>query len=289
MNSNVSRLNSDDSCLLCRMQIEGNLRKMATELTDGKVNYGLRLYDVLEPGEIIPMNDLVGRALDIEFQHEIHCVITGKKIKKAFGEGMSYDAFMNSPQASPSIIRPELSRIHEGIALRDFEWEMKNHMTPHTVYLAQTAGTKVGVTRNTQVPYRWMDQGAVKALRIAETPYRQAAGLIEVALKEHISDKTSWQRMLKGDLSPTDLYEVKNMLVKHIPVELQQYILGDETILDIEYPILAHPPKVKSIKLDKSPLISKKLMGIKGQYLMFDDGTVINIRSHSGYRVQISA
>ena len=125
------------------MQYEGNIRKMETALDD-TVRYDLRLYDNLVPTESISLNEAVGSDIRIEFLHEINCVVTGKKIKKAFGEGMSYEAFMNSPQASPSIIRPELSRIHEGIALRDFEWEMKNHMTPHTVYLAQTAGVKVG-------------------------------------------------------------------------------------------------------------------------------------------------
>lgn len=254
---------------------------------DNEVQYGMRLYDILEPSEPIPFNEVVGKELRIQFLHEIHCVVTGKKIKKAFGEGMSYDAFMNSPQASPSIIRPELSRIHEGIALRDFEWEMKNHMTPHTVYLAQTAGTKVGVTRNTQIPTRWLDQGAVQAIRLAQTPYRQAAGLIEVALKDYISDKTSWQKMLKGELEACDLVNLKEEMAQHVPGNLKQYITENDAIVQIKYPVLAYPPKVKSIKLDKSPLIEKKLMGIKGQYLMFDDGSVINIRSHSGYRVAI--
>lgn len=269
------------------MQMEGNLRKMATELSD-QVLYGLRLYDILEPQDIVPLNEVVGKDISIEFLHEIHCVVTGKKIKKAFGEGMSYDAFMNSPQASPSIIRPELSRIHEGIALRDFEWEMKNHMTPHTVYLAQTAGVKVGVTRNTQIPTRWMDQGAVKAIRLAETPYRQAAGLIEVSLKDHISDKTSWQKMLKNDIEERDLIELKEEMRALVPANLQQYLSNNDNIVNLNYPVITYPPKVTSLKLDKVPYLEKKLMGIKGQYLIFDDGSVLNIRSHSGYRVKIS-
>lgn len=268
------------------MQYEGNLRKMATALED-KVQYGLRLYDNLNATEPISLNDAVGSEIRIEFMNEINCVVTGIKIKKAFGEGMSYDAFMNSPQASPSIIRPELSRIHEGIALRDFEWEMKNHMTPHTVYLAQTAGVKVGVTRNTQIPTRWIDQGAVKAIRLAETPYRGAAGLIEVALKDHISDKTSWQKMLKGEIEEKDLIELKHEMSGHIPPEFKQYLNQNDDLVEINYPIIAYPPKVKSLKLDKVPLIEKKLMGIKGQYLMFDDATVINMRSHSGYKVRV--
>jgi len=269
------------------MELEGNLRKMATELGE-TVMYGLRLYDILEPKDIIPLNEAVGKDISIEFLHEIHCILTGKKIKKAFGEGMSYDAFINSPQASPSIIRPELSRIHEGIALRDFEWEMKNHMTPHTVYLAQTAGVKVGVTRNTQIPTRWMDQGAIKAIRLAETPYRQAAGIIEVSLKEYISDKTSWQKMLKNEVEERDLVQLKEEMSAIVPTNFKQYLSVNDSIVSIHYPVLAYPPKVKSIKLDKVPYLEKKLMGIKGQYLLFDDGTVLNIRSHSGYRVKIS-
>jgi hypothetical protein len=269
------------------MQYEGNLRKMTGSLSE-TVEYGLRLFNNLESTESIPLNVAVGNQIQIAFQHEINCVVTGQKIKKTFGEGMSYEAFMNSPQASPSIIRPELSRIHEGIALRDFEWEMQNHMTPHTVYLAQTAGVKVGVTRNTQIPTRWIDQGAVKAIRLAETPYRQAAGLVEVALKEFISDKTSWQKMLKGELEEADMLALKHEMSDHVPSELKQYITSNDELVTIKYPILAYPPKVTSIKLDKLPLIDKKLMGIKGQYLLFDDGTVLNIRSHSGYKVRIS-
>jgi hypothetical protein len=269
------------------MQFEGNLRKMATSLEE-TVQYGLRLYNNLDYTEPVPINVAVGQEIQIEFLNEINCVVTGKKINKSFGEGMSYDAFMNSPQASPSIIRPELSRIHEGIAIRDFEWEMKNHMTPHTVYLAQTAGVKVGVTRNTQIPTRWMDQGAVKAIRLAETPYRQAAGLIEVALKDHISDKTSWQKMLKGEIEEQDMLALKESMSIHVPREMQQYVTANDDIVHIKYPVIAHPPKVKSLKLDKVPLIEKKLMGIKGQYLLFDDGTVMNVRSHSGYKVRVT-
>ena len=268
------------------MRWEGNIRKMDSELED-VVHYHLPLYDILEPNHSIFMNDLVGSDIEISYQHEIHCVVTGKKINKAFGEGMSYDAFMNSPQASPSIIRPELSRIHEGIALRDFEWEMKHHMTPHTVYLSLTAGVKVGVTRNIQIPYRWIDQGAIKAIRLAQTPYRQAAGLIEVSLKGHISDKTNWQRMLKGELEEVDMYELRSKMAALVPEEFKQYLIDNEDVVEIKYPILANPEKVKSLKLDKEPVLQKRLMGIKGQYLMFDDNTVMNLRSHSGYRISL--
>ena len=201
---------------------------------------------------------------------------------------MSYDAFKSSPLAVESIIRPELSKIHEGIALRDYDWEMKHHMQPHYVYLSKTAGVKVGVTRTTQIPTRWIDQGASEALIIAETPYRQAAGLIEISLKNHMSDRTNWRKMLQNDLVDDNLYDIRNELISLIDSELTQYVKKSETISEISFPVVKYPEKVKSIGLDKSPLIEEKLVGIKVQYLLFDNDTVFNVRKHTGYLVEIS-
>lgn len=265
----------------------GNIRKMRASLENEEVQYQFVLFNNLDPGELIPMNELVGKNIVIEYQHQINCVVTGEKIKKSYGEGMSYDAYMNSPMAVESILRPELSRIHEGIALRDEEWERKHHLQPHFVYLSKTAGVKVGVTRDTQVPTRWIDQGAVEALIIAETPYRQAAGLIEVALKDYISDKTNWRKMLTNDLSPADLDEARDYLLENVPGDLQEFLKYNEPVQHLHFPVLEYPTKVKSMKLDSTPIIEKKLVGIKGQYLIFEDGSVINIRSHSGYLVNL--
>ncbi len=265
----------------------GNLRKMKTALEGEEVQYGMVLNNNLEKGEVISLNEHVGKTIYIEFQHQINCTVTGEKIKKTFGEGMSYDAFMNSPMAVESIIRPELSRIHEGIALRDEEWERRNHLQPHYVYLSKTSGVKVGVTRSTQVPTRWIDQGAVEAMIIAETPYRQAAGLIEVALKDYVADKTSWQKMLKNDLNDLSLEEARDYLLEYVPEELEEFVKYREPIQQLHFPVLSYPEKVKSMKLDSTPIIEKKLTGIKGQYLMFEDGTVMNVRSHSGYLVKV--
>ena len=158
---------------------------------------------------------------------------------------MSYDAFKSSPLAVESIIRPELSRIHEGVALRDYDWEMAHHMQPHIVYLSKTAGIKVGVTRETQIPYRWIDQGAVEALILAKTPYRQAAGLIEVALKKHISDKTNWRKMLQNNLSERSLSDVKTELTNYLDDDLKQYITQDSEINKVNFPVIKYPHKSK--------------------------------------------
>ena len=230
------------------MKWTGNIRKMRTELSD-EVQYTLPLYEVIEPLEMVSMNQFIGQEISLQFENEINCVVTGKRIKKAYGDGMSYDAFMSSPMASPSIIRPELSRIHEGIALRDKEWEEKHHLTPHLVYLSLTSEVKVGVTRETNIPYRWIDQGAVEAIILAEVPYRQLAGAIEVALKEYRSDKTNWRKMLKNEYDPTDLLDHKDELIAYLDEDLQQFISDNDEITKIKYPVMSYPIKVTSMKL----------------------------------------
>ncbi len=193
------------------MQAVGNIRKMLSRLTQ-PVSYHLPLFDNLKEGINVPLNSLIGKKITITFLDTIHCVVTGKEITKTYGEGMSYDAYKTSPAAVESIIRPELSQAHLGIALRDLEWEQENDLQPHFVYLALTNKVKVGVTRQSNLPYRWIDQGAWKAIILAETPYRQLAGKIEVELKKQVSDKTSWQRMLTNEQSDIDLLEEKHRL-----------------------------------------------------------------------------
>lgn len=269
------------------MDFSGNLRKMNSELHN-EVHYSLSLFENLNPSCSIDLNALIGKTLSFSYSGIINCVVTGKRIKKAYGEGMSYDAFKSSPLAVESIIRPELSKIHEGIALRDYEWEMKYHMQPHIVYLSKTAGVKVGVTKLSQIPYRWIDQGAVEALVIAETPYRQAAGLIEIALKNYISDKTNWRKMLQNNLTDESLEVLRDELIEHLNEENKQYVTKEKSIFKIKFPVTKYPEKVKSVTLDKVPHFEEKLIGIKGQYLLFENNKVFNVRRHSGYLIKLS-
>lgn len=269
------------------MNFTGNIRKMSSVL-ENEVHYTLPLFNNLEPNHNILLNQFIGSTINISYSGDINCIVTGKKIRKTYGEGMSYDAFKESPLAVESIIRPELSKIHEGIALRDYDWEMKYHMQPHIVYLSKTAGNKVGVTKDSQIPTRWIDQGAVEALVIARTPYRQAAGLIEVSLKKYISDKTNWRKMLQNELNNDSLKSIKDDLVDKLDADLKNYLVNDETIHYINFPVIKYPTKVKSLTLDKNPLIEEKLLGIKGQYLLFDNDLVFNIRRHSGYLISLS-
>ncbi|MEL6848956.1 MAG: DUF2797 domain-containing protein [Bacteroidota bacterium] len=255
---------------------------MKTTLAEPVV-YHLQLGD-----DTIAMNELVGQKIHLKYEGQINCKICGDKTKKAFGEGFCYRHFMSHPANSPCIIRPELCEGHLGIG-RDPEWELANHVQPHVVYLAIASGVKVGVTRQQQVPTRWIDQGAWKAVRLAETENRQQAGLIEVALKDHISDKTHWQKMLKNILAEDlDILDEKDRMAEFVPEELEDFITDNNEITEITYPVQAFPEKVKSQKLDKVPEIEGTLMGIKGQYLILDEGRVMNVRSHTGYFVELT-
>ncbi|MFM7727930.1 MAG: DUF2797 domain-containing protein [Flavobacteriales bacterium] len=270
------------------INITTHLRKLSTTLSvSGQAEYNLPVMHILDYAGTESLNALVGKTLSIRFTGNIHCIATGKKIKKTYGEGLCYDAFLTSPLGSPSIVRPELSRIHEGIALRDFEWEQKHHNQPHFVYLSKTSNLKVGVTRSTNLFSRWIDQGATEGIKLAETPYRQLAGSIEVLLKEHLADKTAWQAMLKGECSDTEnIVDAKNRFLDQLPEELHPFIAEDDTITHISYPVLSLPRSPKSLKLDSTPTIEGELRGIKGQYLLLDEDRVFNVRAHSGYEVE---
>lgn len=260
---------------------EGNIEKMET-VGISPVQYYLTLQD-----EIIPMNDLIGSEIKMVFTGRINCVNCGKLTKKAFGQGFCYACFSESAENSDCILRPELCEGHLGKG-RDPQWEMIHHVQTHYVYLAESGGVKVGVTRETQVPTRWIDQGAWQAIILAKVPYRKLAGLIEVELKKTMSDKTNWQQMLKDIRMDADLMAEKKKVAGLLPPEYQSYVLQDDELIRIEYPLTSTPERISSINLDKSPTIQGKLHGIKGQYLIFENGDVMNMRSMSGYYITLS-
>ena len=239
-----------------------------------------------EQGDWVIWNEWLGRECRFEYQGEINCVVCGRKTSKAFGEGLCYPCFRDAPEASPCIVRPELCEAHLGKG-RDPEWEERHHNQPHVVYLARTSAIKVGITREVQIPTRWIDQGANEAAVIARVPYRQLAGEIEVALKEHLTDKTSWQKMLKNVVTDVGLDEVIPRLPSWLPEALHPYLVGNGEHRQINYPVDRYPGAVSSVKLDKSPDFSGVLTGIRGQYLLFEGGKVLNVRAHSGYHTTI--
>ena len=265
------------------MHKHGNIRKMHTDLTD-QLTYELPIGD-----EKIDMNALIGKEISLTYLGQINCIHCGRKTKTSFSQGYCYSCFTTLPQTDPSILRPELDLSYLGIA-RDMEWAKENSLKPHYVYLAYSGNLKVGVTRESQVPTRWIDQGASKAIKLAKTPNRHIAGVIEVALKEHFSDKTNWRSMLKLENSnDIQLAEEKEKARKLLHPELQQYISDEDEITDIVYPMEMIPEKVTSFSFEKENEFTGVLRGIKGQYLIFDEGKVINIRKHNGYLIELKA
>lgn len=262
------------------MQYQGVLRKMQTEHTD-PINYYLVLED-----DFMHMNQLLDKEIHIEFV-KYQCLACGEN-KKIYRQGYCYEDFFKVPQAADWIMKPELSKAHLDEEDRDLAYEKSVQLKPHIVYLANSSNVKVGVTRKSQVPTRWIDQGAHEALAIVEAPNRYLAGITEVALKEHIADKTNWRKMLKNEIDDADLKSYRDDLKQYIPEEAQSYIIEDNIETQIHFPVLEYPAKLKTLNLDKTPVYSGVLKGVKGQYLLFDDNTVFNVRSWEGYVVRIT-
>ncbi|MGS2762211.1 DUF2797 domain-containing protein [Sinomicrobium sp. M5D2P9] len=260
---------------------QGVLIKMKTEFTS-PINYYL-----VFKNDFIHMNQLLDREVKLSFvSYEcLNCHLD----KPIYRQGFCKSCFYETASAGDWIMRPELSKAHLDEEDRDLDFEKQVQLQPHVVYLALSSEVKVGVTRKTQVPTRWIDQGAHQAIEVVEVPNRYLAGITEVALKEHMTDKTNWRKMLTNSLADADLVIEKDRLDDFLPEEVKPYYLDtNQKICTIDYPVLQYPQKVKSLNLDKTPEYSGKLKGIKGQYLIFEDNTVFNVRGSEGYVVNLT-
>ncbi|MEC9340326.1 MAG: DUF2797 domain-containing protein, partial [Pseudomonadota bacterium] len=241
-----------------------------------------------------PLNRCLGAELQLAFDGEVFCTACGRKTTKSFNQGYCYPCFRSLAACDICIVRPERCHYADGTC-REPEWGASHCMQPHVVYLALSSGLKVGITRQGQIPTRWIDQGAVRALPILATASRHLAGLVEVALAEYVSDKTSWQRMLKGDPEPLDLVDECRRLLDRTRTRIDALnetfrggirYLPDARVTAIDYPVMRYPDRVKALNLDKTPVVRGRLIGIKGQYLILDSG-VLNVRKFTGYRVAL--
>ncbi len=262
------------------MNYHGVLRKMQTEL-GSPIQYYLIFKD-----DFLNVNQLLGKKISISFDG-YECLNCGKA-KKIYRQGFCYDCFYEIPQAAEWIMHPELSKAHLGIEDRDLEYEKAVQLNPHIVYLANSSNVKVGVTRKTQVPTRWIDQGAHEAIEIVEVPNRYLAGITEVALKNYVGDKTNWRTMITNKIADEDLVEWRDKLKQYIPEEAKQYIIENNKETHMDFPVLKYPEKPKSLNLIKTPNYEGTLKGIKGQYLIFEDNTIFNVRSNEGFVVNIT-
>lgn len=268
----------------------GSLDKMTTELGN-PVTYRLPLGE-----QLLDLNPLIGQKISLHYSGQIFCTHCQKKTNKSFNQGYCYPCFIKLAQCDMCIMKPETCHYDAGTC-REPSWGEQFCYQPHYVYLANSSGIKVGITRQTQIPTRWIDQGAVQALPIFKVKSRHISGLVEVAIAEHVSDKTSWQQMLKNNVQQLDLKTFRDELLSKCQDRLaaisQQHgadaieTLPSAESIDIHYPVLQYPTKVKSFNLDKDSMVSGVLQGIKGQYLLLDTG-VINIRKFTGYEVEVS-
>jgi hypothetical protein len=262
------------------MTYQGVLTKMETEFSSP-----IAYYLVFE-SDFLNMNQLLGKTITMQFV-KYQCLNCGLD-KPIYRQGFCKSCFFEIPQAADWIMRPELSTAHLDKEDRDLEYEKKVQLQPHIVYLANSSNVKVGVTRKSQVPTRWIDQGAHEAIEIVEVPNRYLAGITEVALKNHVSDKTNWRTMLKNDIVDEDLVVWRERLKPYIPDEAKDYFIETNTETNMEFPVEKYPKKPNSLNLIKDQAYTGKLTGIKGQYLIFEDDTVFNVRANEGLVVTIS-
>lgn len=256
------------------MQFEGVLRKMKTE-----VGHPIQYYVVFED-DFLNVNQVLDKTLFIR-AIKFQCLNCGED-RPIYRQGFCKICFFDIPSAGDWIMRPELSTAHLDQQDRNLEYEKKVQLQPHIVYLANSSTIKVGVTRKSQVPTRWIDQGAHEAIEIVETPNRYLAGITEVALKAHVGDKTNWRKMLTNEIKDENLVAYRDQLKPFVPTEAIAYFLASNSETNLMFPVLHYPKKVKSLNLAKTPEYSGVLKGIKGQYLIFEDGTVFNVRGNEG-------
>jgi hypothetical protein len=267
----------------------GALSKMTIRLGE-TAQYAFRLDE-----QEVPVNPLLGKRIRLEFLGAIHCTHCGRKTKKSFAQGYCYPCFTKLAQCDSCIMSPERCHYDAGTC-REPQWGEQFCMTDHVVYLANSSGIKVGITRASQLPTRWLDQGASQALPIFRVATRQQSGFVEDLLRSQVADKTNWRALLKGDAEPVDLAGVREQLMSSCAegiAALQQRFglqaiqpVSDVEVLEIRYPVEAYPTKVASHDLEKTPVVEGILKGIKGQYLILDTG-VINLRKYTAYQVAV--
>jgi hypothetical protein len=277
---------SEEARIMPPIELSGRIEKMRVR-PESPVEYELPLGD-----DALPMNPLLGKTLRIEWGGEIRCTHCGRKTKTSFGQGHCFPCFQQLARCDSCIVKPELCHYDQGTC-REPEWGEAHCLIPHTVYLANSSGLKVGITRGTDPRTRWIDQGASQGLAIRTVPTRLASGTLEVALKDHVADKTNWRKMLKATPEALDLAAERDRLLAELEAarpgfDTPGHALPEAVVATFDYPVLQHPEKIISHNLHKKPEVEGQLLGIKGQYLIFDTG-VINMRKYGGYVLRVIA
>lgn len=274
------------------MLAQGSLRKLdITANAQGQAFYALRLDD-----QAIPLNGYLGATIRLDFQHLIHCIHCSRLTNKSFSQGYCYPCFRRLARCDTCIMSPERCHYAQGTC-REPAWGEQHCFAPHIVYLANSSALKVGITKPSQMPTRWLDQGATQAVPILDVESRFQSGVVEDIIRQQVSDRTAWQAMLKGTGAPVDLTERRDAVLAAFAEQLDDVrarfgptavAVRQDTPLTFQYPVLTYPTKIRTHNFDKQALVEGQLLGMKGQYLMLDTG-VINLRKFAGYRVSFSA
>ncbi len=264
------------------MSIKTNLFKMKSEVVDSNVNYSITYND-----SSIIINDLLGKKITLEHTGVINCIKCGAVTNKSYAQGFCYSCMINAPETEECVLKPELCKAHLGIA-RDIEYAKEHCLKPHFVYLSNTGVVKVGVTRQSQIPIRWVDQGATAAIKLCKTPNRHIAGLIEVHLSQFFTDKTLWRKMVSDNVDEEDMIAHKEKAISHLLPTMLPFVIEENKVYNFIYPATQYPAKPKTATFDKQPKVEGILTGIKGQYLIIDGEHVFNVRRHNGYEAIIS-
>ena len=261
-----------------------------------RLKKGLAHYELILQNQVIHLNDIIGQNISLKFENRIFCIHCHRETKQSHGNGYCRSCFKSLPECDLCIVKPELCHYHKGTC-RDAAWGEKHCMAPHVIYLSNSSEIKVGITRQTRIPHRWIDQGAIQGLPILRVSSRLQSGLFEKLLAEAISDKTNWRTMLSADVPPLDLKEERERVfafcgegLEDLEEELgeeQIEYLDNEEVVSINYPVQRYPESIKSLTFERTPFIKGTLWGIKGQYLILDCG-VFNVRRASGHQVTLS-
>lgn len=266
----------------------GHLKKLKSEW-QSPINYYFRYGD-----QEILLNTCLRKTITLTYTGNIYCIQCGRKTNKSFQQGYCFPCLRRLQECQLCIIHPERCLVERG-RCSDHDWAHAQCNQPHIVYLANSSGLKVGITRDTQVPARWIDQGAIQALTIFKVKNRYQAGMMEVALKQFVADRTNWRGMLKNQLTLIDLITARNKLCTQardaIEKVMRQFKADDILPIDgeniiLNYPVLVYPQQVSALSFDKTSVVQGELLGMKGQYLIFEQG-VLNVRKFAGYEIQI--
>ena len=242
-------------------------------------------YALLLDEQRISLSAQVGQSIRLKFLGQSTCGNCHVSVNKLEGGGYCKNCFFSLARCDRCFVSPERCHFAQGTC-REPQWGESYCMQPHVVYLANSSGPKVGITRADRNFYRWLSQGAVQGMVIAHAKTRRDAGLLEVAIKSKVSDKTNWRRMVSMQPQNLDLLQLARQLQSAIELPEGTQWVSAMIGHDLAYPIQSHAPAQRLIISETNPELLDNLHGIKGQYLLLSQGA-FNVAAHGGMTVEV--